>query len=344
MAIDKDPADAGGRSGSPRRRALRNSKSLVARQAFLSATRQSPPNGGRKQRKLAELGAEILAVRPARHEVAFLHSAFCRVGLPRSLPEGDVFERCSGNVGLHLEAGTLWDGTKTITPGLPYGTRPRLLLLHLIRTYLHTHSRTIDLNMALRHFMTQTLGIDASGGERGGGTSFNAQLRALAACRLWIGYGAPSVASRVQSADGWVSVFEDSEVKKSDPRKPWQRTITLSREFAATLRESAVPLDIRALRGIQDSALSLDVYAWLAHRLHRLEHSVVLHWASLRGQFAHEYTDKKAFKRNFKNSMHDALIVYPQAQVRPVFGGYLLLPSPAPVGILDNNETIAAMK
>ncbi|MEI2453839.1 replication protein RepA [Lysobacter firmicutimachus] len=249
-------------------------------------------------------------------------------------------------MGLHLEAGTLWDGTKDIRPGMPYGTRPRLLLLHLIRTYLHTHHRTIDLSMTLRHFMTQTLSIDASGGERGGGTSFNEQLRALAACRLWIGYAAASATSRVQSADGWVSVFEDFavETKKSDPRTPWRKTITLSREFVATLRESAVPLDIRALRGIQDSALSLDVYAWLAHRLHRLEHSVVLHWASLRGQFAHEYDDKKAFKRNFKKSMHDVLTVYPQASVRPVFGGYLLLPSPAPVGVLEKDEAFAAMR
>ncbi|MGO1073595.1 replication protein RepA [Lysobacter sp. CA199] len=334
MKVKPDIPGRKGSDRSARRQAPRKAKSLDARQAFLAAAKQQGPrDDGRKQRKLAELGAQILATPPARHQVAYLHSAFCRVGLPRSTPEGDVFERSSGNVSLQLEAGTLWNGTQTITPGLPCGTRPRLLLLHLIRTYLHTHNRTIDLGATLRQFLIETLCIEPSGGKRGAGTAFNQQLAALAACRLWIGYGPTSGSAGTRRATGWVSVFEDASVEgaASDSRKPWQGSITISRSFAASLRDSAVPLDIRALRGIQDSALSLDVYAWLAHRLHRLEHPGVLHWASLRGQFGHEYRDKRAFKRNFRKSMHDVLIVYPQAQVRPVFGGYLLTPSPSPV-------------
>lgn len=57
-----------------------------------------------------------------------------------------------------------------------------------------------------------------------------------------------------------------------------------------TLRESAVPLDNRAMQALKGSSLALDLYAMLAHRLHRIEGRVVqLHWHQVKDQFGQEY-------------------------------------------------------
>lgn len=67
----------------------------------------------------------------------------------------------------------------------------------------------------------------------------------------------------------------------------WPGSMTLSAEFFATLLEHAVPLDGRAIEALQGSALALDVYAWLAHRLCRVRRigGVKLSWRNLRDQF-----------------------------------------------------------
>src|SRR5437660_596931 len=53
-------------------------------------------------------------------------------------------------------------------------------------------------------------------------------------------------------------------------RTLWPGTLTLSGRFFETLLEHAVPLDKRALSALQHSALALDAYTWLAHRLCRI--------------------------------------------------------------------------
>src|SRR4051812_22630732 len=47
----------------------------------------------------------------------------------------------------------------------------------------------------------------------------------------------------------------------------WPGVLELSQEFFDTLVNHAVPLDYRALAGLKHSALALDIYTWLAHRL-----------------------------------------------------------------------------
>ena len=96
-----------------------------------------------------------------------------------------------------------------------------------------------------------------------------------------------------------------------------------------------MPLDNRALIALKGSALALDIYAWLAHRLYRVQgKGTVLHWHSLREQFAQEYTGKNAdkdFKKEFLPALRKVLAVYPQAKVQQVRGGILLKGSPPPI-------------
>lgn len=287
----------------------------------------------RKDTKLVEASATIMGSAPEGEDIAFLHSTFCQVGLPRSRPKGQTFERKSGNAAIRLEAGTLWDGQDYVQQPLPYGTKPRLLLLHLIRSFLRTSDRTIDLGDSVRDFLENTLNINASGGRNGGMTGFKEQIKAFAACRMVIGYNMPSGAVRTRPAERIVEEFEawPELASKTGQRSLWPSSITISPDFAASIQKASVPLDARAIRAIQDSALALDLYAWLAHRLHRLDRPTLLHWTSLREQFGQEIADPRNFKRNFTKAMRDVLAIYPQAKVEDVFGGIRICPSLPPV-------------
>lgn len=109
----------------------------------------------------------------------------------------------------------------------------------------------------------------------------------------------------------------------------------LSENYFTELVENAVPLDNRALHALKGSALALDVYTWLAHRLHRIEgRPVILYWTNLREQFGQEYQGKNAdkdFKREFLKCLRAVLAVYPQAKVKQVTGGLMLMASPPPI-------------
>lgn len=86
-------------------------------------------------------------------------------------------------------------------------------------------------------------------------------------------------------------------------------------------------------RSLSGSALALDVYTWLAHRLCRVrkDGGIPLWWMQLRNQFGQEYKSDKDFKREFRKSLAAALKVYPEARVEEVTGGIRLYPSPPPI-------------
>jgi Plasmid encoded RepA protein len=56
--------------------------------------------------------------------------------------------------------------------------------------------------------------------------------------------------------------------------------LELSTDVFDTLARHAVPLDYRAISALRHSALALDVYTWLAHRLCRIDKAqgVTLSW------------------------------------------------------------------
>jgi hypothetical protein len=69
--------------------------------------------------------------------IAYQHTVLCQTCLPYRDPGGSVriWERRQGAVYLALEAGRVWHPRmqKLVDVGLPYGSRPRLILAHLNR-------------------------------------------------------------------------------------------------------------------------------------------------------------------------------------------------------------------
>ena len=279
--------------------------------------------------RLTEARVEILREPPDRFD--FLHTVMCQVGMPRRPTKERVFERQNGPFGMLLEAGKLFDGMEWVPQPLPYGTLPRLIMVHLSSEAIRTQNRQVELGDSMRQFLLR-LGIQTNGGERGGYLMLRRQMQALAACRLTIGM---RTEGRVVTVDAKpIRRFEAWFPRDGDQRSLWPGILELSHDFYETLNNHAVPLDYRALAALRHSALALDVYTWLAHRLCRIRQpgGVMLSWENLRGQFGQEYADSKDFKREFRSALRKVGLVYPAARLEDVAGGVVVRESPPPVG------------
>jgi len=280
----------------------------------------------KREAKLVDAGALIALERPTGDDMAFTHAVLCQVGLPRSKVEGREFLRQSGAAWVNVQAGVLDEGHGPVLQPLPYGAMPRLALAW-VSTYAKRHNtREIPIGDTAAEFL-RLMGMDDQGARY---VTLRKQMHALAACRLQLGYmGRTFNGQPVEQFDAWVAN------KDANQKALWPGVMLLSEGYHRELMEHGVPLDNRALQALKGSALALDVYTWLAHRLHRIEgRPVTLYWKSLREQFAQEYQGldaDKDFKKKFLPALHAALAVYPQAKVRSVTGGLLLMPSPPPV-------------
>lgn len=295
-------------------------------------TNDLPPTGtkplGRTAMRLLEAGNRIYLDPPDRAD--FLHTVMCQVGLPRRRTDAKVFERHSGHVSIRLETGSLYNGRDWIEQPLPYGATPRLVMVHVSSEAIRTQSRRVEVGDSMRQFLT-TLGMQTNGGTSGGYTTLKRQIESLAACRLTLGMCAQGrvvtkKADPIERFEAWLQI-------DGPQRTLWPGVLELSQTFFDTLATHAVPLDYRALSALKHSALALDVYTWLAHRLCRVRKpgGTKVSWENLRGQFGQEYGDPKNFKREFKDILHQVRVVYPDARIGETIGGIILHESRPPL-------------
>jgi len=101
--------------------------------------------------------------------------------------------------------------------------------------------------------------------------------------------------------------------------------------FYDALRQHPVPLREAALRELADRSASLDLYIWLAYRLHTLSGPTPVRWAALREQFGTSYSELRFFRRDFPKMLAPAVAAYSEAQVEVGDDGVVLHPSPSPV-------------
>jgi hypothetical protein len=279
-------------------------------------------------RRIVNASAEIYQNEPERMD--FMHAVLCQVGMPRRSMPTRRFERHNGNVHLLLQAGQLWQRGEWREQPLPYGTRPRLVMVHVSSEAIRRETPFVEVGHSMREFLL-SLGIDTSGGAKGGYTMFKKQMAALAACRMTIGINAPDhdITINTQPISSFTTWVHDDDSQAV----MWPGIMKLSPEFFATLIEYAVPLDHRALGALTHSALAIDIYTWLAHRLCRIRRpeGVELSWANLQDQFGQEYRALQDFKKEFRPALLQVRAVYPDARIEETPGGLLLKPSLPPI-------------
>ena len=107
----------------------------------------------------------------------------------------------------------------------------------------------------------------------------------------------------------------------------WQDRVLLDEDFYRALREHPVPLSETALRAIGARSLVIDIYIWLAYRLHALRRDVEVGWPSLYGQFGAGVGRIRGFRKYFIECLAIATAAYPEARVEIGERGVILRPS-----------------
>ena len=106
----------------------------------------------------------------------------------------------------------------------------------------------------------------------------------------------------------------------------WPSTLRLSLDYFENLTKFAVPLDERAISTLAHSALALDIYGWMAQRLHRVPASKppFITWVALHEQFGQEYARIRKFREIFLGMLKQVHAAYPNAKFEVDGGGMTL--------------------
>jgi hypothetical protein len=114
-----------------------------------------------------------------------------------------------------------------------------------------------------------------------------------------------------------VSAFDLWFPKQADQRVLWPSTVRLSEEYFQSLGRHAVPLDHRAVAALSSSSMALDVYVWLAQRLHRIPTGKpqIITWAAVYEQFGQGFARVRDFRRRFLQTLTHVKSTYPSARI-----------------------------
>jgi hypothetical protein len=280
------------------------------------------------QRRLVET-AGLLSIK--EQDVAFQHSVLCQTSLPYRDPGDDVlvWERLNGTAHLKVLAGEAMHPAlgRLIQLGLPFGPKPRLVLVHVNAEAMRTNSPEVEIEDSLTAFVKR-LRLDPGGRNM---RTIKDQLARLSAASVRLGMIRDGRAITVNSHI--VSAFDLWFPKDHRQRVLWPSTVRLSLDYFESLRAHAVPLDERAIAALSHTAMGLDIYAWLAQRLHRIPkpHRQLIPWTALQEQFGHDYARIRKFREKFMVALRQAHAVYPAAKIDVLPRGLLLHTSPPPV-------------
>jgi hypothetical protein len=274
-------------------------------------------------KRLIDAHTEIIAG-PA-DDIAFSHSVLCQTSLPYRPTDERVWIRDQGNVSLLIEAGRARhpDTGKWVELPLPHGEKPRLVMLHLNGEALRTGSPIIDVRDSMTAFV-RALGIDTNGRNL---RTLRDQLARLAAAHIVLGIGPDTIKADI------IRHFRVWWPDDAQQRVLWPSVVRLDTDYFDSLTKHAVPLDSRAVAALAHSALDLDIYAWLAQRLHRIPKGKpqTITWQALKAQFGVGYAELRIFRRRFKEALKTVLTAYPSARIEEADAGLVLWNSPPPV-------------
>jgi len=247
-------------------------------------------------------------------EIGYIPRFLANVSLPVSNIYGNEYTRINGKYGITL-----------LSPspiGLPYGTYPRMLLVHITTIAKIERSREIYLGNSGASFM-HAMGLQSSGGKNGSLSRLKDQSKRLFATsfQMW-----------VQEDDQWktqhVNVAEQASLLW-DPIRPkaWESTLTLGSLFWKDIDNHAVPIDKRVLRALSHYPAAFDVYCWLTYRYFSLRRKLLVPWSKLKEQFGYGIANENDFKKTLRKALRRVSFLYPEANFECSGNGLILMPS-----------------
>lgn len=294
---------------------------LIALHGIEEARRQAVT---KRERQTVETAFQVLS--DDAEKIGFTYSGFALTSLPHRDPQEPVWRRESGSITLLLESGRRHDERFI---GIPYGSYARFILLFLQTEAIKTNSREIELGRSMRVWLG-SMGLSI------GGVTYKAvteQARRISACRMTFMGSLGGKEFRRNGAFVRDEISVSSTIDEAQ-QSLWQDKVVLDEIFYQALRDHPVPVSESALRAIGPRSMVLDIYIWLAWRLHSLKDSLPISWPSLYNQFGQGYSRTRKFRENFLECLELALAAYPGARVSVDRPGLVLHPSRPPVNKL----------
>lgn len=279
-------------------------------------------------RRVVEAAASYMADEDGG--IGFLYSGWCQAALPhRKLPDHKGWQVSADRYCLIVEPGMRpGPAGEPVHVGVPFGSRARLILIYLQSEALRTGSREVVLGKSLRDWMGR-MGIPV------GGKNLNIvrdQTERISRCRLTFevrqGNRVGLANQSIMDSAIFLEPGED-EVKGT----LFAQNARLSEAFFEGLKRHPVPIEESAIGAISNNSMAIDIYVWLAYRLHSLGKPTPLSWRALKTQFGTGFAQMNNFKTKFVPNLKLALAVYPEARVEEDEGGrgLILHPSKPPV-------------
>jgi len=267
------------------------------------------------------LGAE-------ENDIGYLFSGWAQAALPhRRLPDDAAWQVTTDRVTLIVQPGLRPSPAAVpVAVGVPYGSRARLILLYLQTEAVRTNNREVELGRSL-HAWLRRLEIPIGGKQM---ASVRDQAERISRCRL-------SFQIKQGTRTGLVNqhILDTSMFIEDDHAQGglFVERASLSQSFFDELKKHPVPVEEAAVRQIANNSLALDVYCWLAYRLHSLNTPITITWKALHGQFGRSVARLDHFKDHFRTVLALATSVYPDANVEETASGVglVLKPSKPPV-------------
>jgi hypothetical protein len=287
---------------------------LIIRQGVDEARRQAT---SKRERALVEAAYQVLS--EDAEKIGFTYSGFALTSLPHKPLDADTWRREGHNLTLVLQSGVDRAG-KTL--GLPYGSYARFILLFLQSEAIRTRSREIELGRSMRAWLGN-MGLSV------GGTTYrliNEQAKRISGCRLT--FFTDRAGQEMRSQGGFVkTAITMAAVLGDQPERLWQDAVLLDEDFYRALCDHPVPLSETALQAIGPRSMTIDVYIWLAYRLHSLSRETDVGWPALFAQFGAGYRVLRQFRAQFIECLELALAAYPDANVSVSEQGVTMRPS-----------------
>ncbi|MEL7530511.1 MAG: replication protein RepA [Bacteroidota bacterium] len=284
------------------------------------------------QKRVVEAAVAIKLDPADERNAVFQHSVLCQTSLPYRNPGDEVrhWERKQGRASLLISAGSFYDPVRSdwVEMGLPYGPKSRLILAHINTQAVKTQSREIEVGASLTQFIKR-LGLANKGSNF---KIIKDQLARLTVSGISLAfvkdeYLRVTQSHIIESLNLWLP-------EARHQRSLWQSTIELGERYYESLAQHAVPLDERALAALAHNCMAMDLYCWLAQRLHRVhpQKPAFVDWQSLKEQFGPDYGRMAEFKRVFRKYLRLSLTQYPAAKLEEIHNkGFRLYHSPAPI-------------
>lgn len=297
--------------------------------SLAAAARQIEEQGYEQARQMAATALDRRCVEAAYRILSdeqgtpgYVHAGFAMTALPHKRIDQGEWVRDNADIRLRIESGKDREGNLV---GIPYGYVARLILLYLQTEAIRTQSREVELGRSM-HGWLKTMGLNRGGK---GYEAVREQSRRISLCRLTF-YHVTETGEAIMNGS---FVREAILPYAGDPAQLplWRETVVLDEAFYDSLVRHPLPIREEAIRTLSGRSMAIDLYIWLAYRLHDIKGPVRVPWPAMYRQFGVGFNLIRQFRAHSREALALALAGYPEAKVEIDDQAVTLYPSPPPV-------------